>query len=152
MPATGGARRLAAMSRPESPKHSRIGTSHRAPSRAIGADGNAGLTCSVDWMAIARELGPDFAARAHAHDADNSFVADNYLALKARKVFSAGVPTELGGGGASHAELCAMLRELGRACGSTALALSMHTHLVAANVWRYRQGQSVEPFLRRIAA
>jgi alkylation response protein AidB-like acyl-CoA dehydrogenase len=28
----------------------------------------------------------------------------------------------------------------------------MHTHLVAATVWRYRQGQSVEPLLRRIAA
>ena len=27
-----------------------------------------------------------------------------------------------------------MLRELGRSCGSTALALSMHTHLVAATV------------------
>jgi len=106
----------------------------------------------VDWMAIARELGPAFAARADAHDADNSFVADNYLALKACRVFSAGVPSELGGGGATHAELCAMLRELGRGCGSTALALSMHTHLVAATVWRYRQGHSVEPLLRRIAA
>lgn len=114
---------------------------------AMGADRRP-----VDWMAIVRELGPDLAARAHSHDADNSFVADNYLALKARKVFAAGVPTELGGGGASHAELCTMMCELGRACGSTALALSMHTHLVAATVWRYRQGQSVEPLLRHIAA
>jgi alkylation response protein AidB-like acyl-CoA dehydrogenase len=45
-----------------------------------------------------------------------------------------------------------MVRELGRACGSTALALAMHSHLVAATVWRYRQGHSVEPFLRRVAA
>jgi len=37
----------------------------------------------VDWMDVARELGPRFAARASAHDADNSFVADNYLAVKA---------------------------------------------------------------------
>src|SRR5438874_6836664 len=105
---------------------------------------------SVDWMAVARELGPGFAARADGHDANNSFVSDNYLALKAHKVFSAGVPTELGGGGATHPELCAMVRELGRSCGSTALALSMHTHLVAATVWRYRQGHSVEPLLRRV--
>src|SRR5713101_5160605 len=151
MPAIRGAYSLALMSTPESPTHSTIVPSHCAPSGAIGADANEGRTCPVDWMAIARELGPGFAARAPAHDADNSFVADNYLALKAHEVFSAGVPIELGGGGATHAELCAVLRELGRACGSTALALSMHTHLVAATVWRYRQGQSVEPLLRRIA-
>jgi alkylation response protein AidB-like acyl-CoA dehydrogenase len=45
-----------------------------------------------------------------------------------------------------------MLRELGRHCGATALALSMHTHLVAANVWLYRQGAPVAPVLQRIAA
>src|SRR5690606_16990227 len=81
-----------------------------------------------------------------------SFVADNYLELKQHRVFSAGVPAELEGGGASHAELCALVRELAHHCGSTALALSMHTHLLAATVWRWRQGQPVEPLLRRIAA
>ena len=105
----------------------------------------------TSWVAVARHLGPTFAARAAAHDADDSFVADNYAELKRHKVFSAGVPAELGGGGASHAELCALLRELAHACGSTALALSMHTHLLAAVVWRWRQGQAVEPLLRRIA-
>jgi alkylation response protein AidB-like acyl-CoA dehydrogenase len=44
-----------------------------------------------------------------------------------------------------------MLRELARHCGSTALALSMHTHLLATTVWRWRQGQPVEPLLRRVA-
>jgi alkylation response protein AidB-like acyl-CoA dehydrogenase len=105
----------------------------------------------TDWAAVARRLGPSFAARATQHDADDAFVADNYRELKQDKLFSAGVPTELGGGGASHAELCALLRELARHCGSTALALSMHTHLLAATVWRWRQGQPVEPLLRRIA-
>jgi alkylation response protein AidB-like acyl-CoA dehydrogenase len=42
------------------------------------------------------------------------------------------------------------LRELAHHCGSTALALSMHTHLVAATVWRWRQGHAVEPLLRRV--
>ncbi|MGH2351674.1 MAG: acyl-CoA dehydrogenase family protein [Chloroflexota bacterium] len=106
----------------------------------------------TDWVAVARELGPGFAARAAAHDADDTFVAANYAELKARQTFSAGVPAELGGGGASHPELCAMLRELAHSCGSTALALSMHTHLLAATVWRWRQGQPVEPLLKRIAA
>src|SRR5690349_2241902 len=81
----------------------------------------------TDWLAVARELGPGFASRAAAYDANDSFPLENYRELKARRVFSAGVPAELGGGGASYAALCAMLRELGRHCGATALALSMHT-------------------------
>jgi alkylation response protein AidB-like acyl-CoA dehydrogenase len=105
----------------------------------------------TDWQAVIDEIGPQFAARAAAHDANDSFVADNFADLKRRKIFSAGVPAELGGGGASHAELCALLRQLARYCDSTALALSMHTHLVAATVWRWHQGHPVEPLLKRIA-
>lgn len=45
-----------------------------------------------------------------------------------------------------------MLRELAHYCGATALALSMHTHLVAAAVWRHRHGQPAEALLRKIAA
>src|SRR5205814_3717639 len=58
----------------------------------------------------------------------------------------------LGGGGASHPELCGMLNEIARHCSSSALALSMHTHLLAGVVWRYKHGAAaVEPLLRRIA-
>src|SRR5262245_64372654 len=107
----------------------------------------------TDWTALAHTLGERFAARAAGHDADDSFVADNYADLKAQRLFSAGVPADLGGGGASHAALCAILRTLARGCGSTALALSMHTHLVAAAVWRREHdGAPVEPMLRRVAA
>jgi acyl-CoA dehydrogenase len=110
-------------------------------------------TTRTDWIAVARELGERFAARAAAHDDDDSFVADNYADLKAHRLFSAGVPADLGGGGASHAELCGILRTLGRSCGSTALALSMHTHLVAAAVWRREHDRApVEGMLRRVAA
>jgi alkylation response protein AidB-like acyl-CoA dehydrogenase len=102
-------------------------------------------------VTLAGEIGPGFAARAADVDETDTFVAKNYAELTARRFFSAGVPAELGGGGASHRELCAMLRELAHHCGSTALALSMHTHLLAATVWRWRQQQPVEPLLRRIA-
>ncbi len=110
-------------------------------------------TTRADWIAVARALGERFASRAAGHDTDDSFVADNYADLKAHRVFSAGVPADLGGGDASHAELCGMLRTLGRSCGSTALALAMHTHLVATAVWRRRHDRApVEPLLRRVAA
>jgi alkylation response protein AidB-like acyl-CoA dehydrogenase len=102
---------------------------------------------------MAREVGPRFAARASAHDATDSFVADNYRELRERRAFSAGVPAELGGGGASHAELCAMVRALGQHCGSTALALAMHTHQVAIATWRWRhEGGAMERLLRQVAA
>jgi alkylation response protein AidB-like acyl-CoA dehydrogenase len=106
----------------------------------------------TDWTAVIHDLGPAFAARTATHDANDSFVADNYADLKKHRVFSAGVPAELGGGGASHADLCALLRELAHSCSSTALALSMHTHLMAATVWRWRQGHPVDALLKRIAA
>lgn len=97
------------------------------------------------------ELGPVFADRAAAHDLEGSFVEANYADLKRHDFFSAGVPSELGGAGLSHAELCELLRKLAHHCGSTALALSMHQHLVAAAVWRYRRGQPGEALLRKVA-
>src|SRR5919197_5305087 len=85
----------------------------------------SGDRLASDWTAVARELGPRFAARAAAHDAGDRFVADNYADLRARRVLAAGVPSELGGGGAPHAELCGLIRVLAHYCGPTALALSM---------------------------
>lgn len=107
----------------------------------------------ADWQALARTLGHRFAERAAAIDADDRFVAENYADLEAYGFFAAGVPVELGGGGLDHAELGALLRELARHCGSTALAFSMHTHLVAAAAWRWRhQKAPVDALLRRVAA
>ena len=124
------------------------------PAGSAGADATSGTSAPelrTDWAALAGQIGPGFAARAASFDETDTFVAENYAELTARRFFSAGVPAQLGGGGASHRELCAMLREMAHHCGSTALALSMHTHLLAATVWRWRQQQPVEPLLRRLA-
>jgi acyl-CoA dehydrogenase len=108
----------------------------------------------TNFSTLVHEMGPAFAARAADADATDTFVGANYPALKANKLFSAGAPAELGGGGASHAELCEMLRELAHYCSSTALAFSMHTHLVALPAWRWRNegGGFGEGLLRRVAA
>ncbi|MGL5167983.1 MAG: acyl-CoA dehydrogenase family protein [Afipia sp.] len=105
-----------------------------------------------DAVRIADELGRRFAA-AEVKDED-CFVADNIHALKEAGLVEAGVPRELGGGGASYEDLAEMLRVLGRHCGSTALAFSMHTHQVAIPAWRWTHQKfaGAEPLLKRIAA
>lgn len=97
------------------------------------------------------ELGRAFARRAAEHDAADKFVAENYQLLRQHKVFSAVVPKELGGGGISHRQMCAALRTLGRSCGSTALSLSMHQHLVAAQVWNHLHGKPGKALLEKVA-
>jgi alkylation response protein AidB-like acyl-CoA dehydrogenase len=102
---------------------------------------------------LSAKLGPRFAERAARADEGDLFVAENFVELKAHGLVAAGVPKELGGGGASHAELADMLRQLGYYCGSTALAFSMHTHQVATAAWRWRhQKAPVDGLLKRVAA
>ncbi|WP_269714192.1 acyl-CoA dehydrogenase family protein [Caulobacter sp. NIBR2454] len=110
-------------------------------------------TGTIDWLARADRIAPQLAASAATHDADDSFVADNFDLLKREGFFKAHVPAELGGGDATYAETCAVVRRLGASCGSTALAYSMHSHLVAAAVWRWRnQNAPTDGLLRRVAA
>jgi alkylation response protein AidB-like acyl-CoA dehydrogenase len=103
---------------------------------------------------IARALGRDFAARAADYDATDSFATENFREIREAGLLSIGVPAELGGGDASYRELCGMLRETARHCSGTALALAMHTHPLAAAVWRWRKGDKapVEGLLKRVAA
>lgn len=103
---------------------------------------------------IARELGPILAARADATSDEDAYVAENIALLKTSGLVEAGVPRELGGGGADIDELAAMLRTLAYHCGSTGLAFSMHTHQVAIPAWRWthQKATAVEPLLKRIAA
>ena len=108
---------------------------------------------NTNWVETVCTVGHDFAERAADHDQGGAFVAENYSDLRERGLFSAGIPTELGGGGASYAELCEIVRELGRHCGSTALSFSMHTHPVATNVFKHLRGdQGATKALRKIAA
>ena len=110
-------------------------------------------TAKIDWLARADRVTETIAAQAAAHDADDSFVADAYALLKAEGFFKALVPVAFGGGGAETTEICQVIRRLGAACGSTALAFAMHSHLVAVAAWRWRkQGAPTEGLLKRVAA
>ncbi len=99
---------------------------------------------------LSHQLGAGFEDRAATNDANGSFVEENYRELQAHGYFIALIPVELGGLGITHGELCNHLRIIGMYCGSTALALSMHSHLIAANVWKYKKGQGGEEVLKKV--
>ena len=104
-----------------------------------------------EWRPLIQRLGERFASRVVEHDENDRFVGANWEELKKEKLFSAMVPVELGGGGLSHTEMCGLIREMAHYCPSTALAFSMHQHLVATAVWNYRHGNPGEKVLRKVA-
>lgn len=103
------------------------------------------------WEKITHDIGKDFAARASAHDMEGSFVFANYEQLKEYKYFSAAIPKELGGGGLSHLEMCEIIRIIAHYCSSTALAFSMHQHIIAAAVWKYKIKNQGAAMLENVA-
>jgi len=109
-------------------------------------------TTAVNWIALAKELGAGFEKRAADHDLNGNFVETNYAQLREHGFFSALVPQEFGGAGVRHSEMCHILKTIARHCGSTALALSMHQHLVSAAIWRFRNKNEAVPLLKKVAA
>jgi alkylation response protein AidB-like acyl-CoA dehydrogenase len=106
----------------------------------------------TDWRAVLAELGPLIAEEGRRCDAANEFVGANIAALRERGFLGLAVPAELGGGGLSLRELADVLRSLAHHCSSTALALSMHTHVTATVAWKWRHLQApFEGLLRQIA-
>lgn len=93
-----------------------------------------------------------FGARAPELEHSDDFVAANYDELRASGMLAAAVPAELGGKGMEIPELAEMLKSMAHACPSTALAYSMHTHIVAVAAWRWKnQKAPVQPMLEKVA-
>ena len=104
------------------------------------------------WLKLVHEMGHEFEGRSAKHDSNDSFVSDDYATLKANGFLGAAIPEEFGGGGVSHSLMCDLLRILGQYSGSTALAQSMHQHLVGASIWKYQHGQAGPEILKKVAA
>ncbi len=103
-----------------------------------------------DYKMIIDSLKQSFKQRAIQSDEQGTFVTDNYHDLKELRLFSALIPEELGGLGMAYPEMCRLLKTIAQYCGSTALAFSMHQHLVAAAVWKYKHKNVGETTLRKI--
>lgn len=94
-----------------------------------------------DWEEAARAIGQDLSSAAATADRTGTLSVEAVDKLRGAGLTSALVPADLGGGGASHVEMGRILRVLGRFDPATAVTLSMHSHLVAAQVWRHNHGQ-----------
>lgn len=102
-----------------------------------------------EWVEVIDKIGPGFASGAEERDARDTFIADHYPVLREHGLISALVPEEFGGGGASYSAMAAVLRRLAYHDGSTALALAMHQHLLAAQVFNHLNGRPA-PLLPRV--
>lgn len=95
---------------------------------------------TTDPIELARQVGLVAAEHAAEHDRTHSFVKEAYDEIRRVGYSAIAVPQEFGGGGADLATTCAAQRELGRSCGSTALAVAMHQHTMLTLAWRWRVG------------
>ena len=107
-------------------------------------------TTATDWFGLARRIAETLEPGVAERDRLGEIDLAAFDLLRTEGVTAALVPAEAGGGGASHAETGLLLRELGRRDGATAVALSMHMHLVAAQVWRHRRGLDASALFRKV--
>jgi acyl-CoA dehydrogenase len=106
---------------------------------------------TTDWVGLAREVGNSLAPSVADLDRRGDISVTAFDTLRASGLSGALVPTGFGGGGASHAEMGAVLRELARHDPATAVTFSMHAHVVATQVWRHHHGMDAEKVLRKVA-
>lgn len=107
--------------------------------------------CPIDLTAIAETVGPQLRQGADARDHAGEFSAKNHALLGSHKIFSAQIPSEVGGGGASHRAMADFLRRIAHDNPSTALALAMHQHVVATAIFNDRNGKPGRALLDRVA-
>ncbi len=109
-------------------------------------------TVTNNWTGRIMDIGTQLSENGKRHDHGDSFVADNYKLIREIGLLTAMIPTELGGAGTSYSEMCDILKLVAHYCPSTALSLSMHQHLLAANIWKYRHSKGGEEVLKKVAA
>ncbi len=110
-----------------------------------------GSSAPAYWVGLARDIGVRLQPGVAERDQTGEISHAAFELLREQGATTALVPREFGGGGAEHAEFGAFLRELGRHDPATALTLSMHSHLVATQVWRHGRGLDASAFFSKVA-
>src|ERR1700724_196166 len=107
---------------------------------------------SADLMTRAEKVAVVAATHAAAVDAQSRFPKEAIDAARAERLLSAAVPPELGGEGASTADIVDVCYMLGRNCASTAMVFAMHQTKVACLVRHGRGSAWHQRLLRRLCA
>ncbi len=113
-------------------------------------DSQAG-TPTTNWAECAQEIGASVRPRVDECDRTGQINAEAFELLRRAGVTAALVPSDFGGGSATHTNMGEILRILGAHDPATAVTLSMHAHLVATQVWRHRHGMDAEKVFRKVA-
>jgi len=116
-----------------------------AAANNMRAAGAAPLTARVKKVAAVA------AQHAPAVDRDSRFPEEAIAAARAEQLLGIAVPGDLGGEGASIAEIVDVCYALGRACASTAMIYAMHQTKVACLVRHGRTSPWYQLVLRRLA-
>ncbi|MBZ5760746.1 MULTISPECIES: acyl-CoA dehydrogenase family protein [Rhizobium] len=91
------------------------------------------------------------AAHADAVDCESRFPREAVTALKAERLLSIQIPTELGGESATITEIAALCTVLGQACAATAMIFAMHQIKLSSLVEHGEGSDWHRDFMRRIA-
>lgn len=95
-----------------------------------------------ELLSVTREVAEHHVRPAAAAvDHDGRFPDESFEAVRSCGLLGAGIPGDLGGGGATMADLADICRALGSSCGSTGLIYAMHCNQVACLV---RHGRGVD--------
>jgi acyl-CoA dehydrogenase len=118
-----------------------------APTAHSGPD-----TAAADLKTRAQAAAAVAAQQAGAVDSAARFPSEAFAAIKAQRLLGLAVPKELGGEGASLAEVADVCYTLGQACSSTAMIYAMHQIKVACIRRHMRKSATLEQLLRRLCA
>src|SRR5271156_3376142 len=111
----------------------------------LHAASEAGLTARAERVAAVA------AVHAAAVDSQSRFPEEAIAAARAERLLGIAVPRELGGEGASIAEVIDVCYALGRACASTAMIYAMHQTKVACLTRHGRASAWYQLLFRRLA-
>jgi acyl-CoA dehydrogenase len=128
-----------------------VKTARAAARGIIAAAGNRRVADAADLMARAKKVAAVAADHAAAVDRDSRFPDEAMAAARAERLLGIAVPRELGGEGASIAEIIDICYVLGRACASTAMIFAMHQTKVACLVRHGRSSPWYQLLQRRLA-
>lgn len=97
-------------------------------------------TDTIDWTTRGTQIGDEMRSGAAEADVRGSVTTAAFDRLREAGITAAMVPTDFGGGGATHADMGAIIRSIAQADPSVAVTLSMHSHLLGAQIWRHNNG------------